>query len=103
MGIRTFYAQLKGLAKACEYKINSLCQCARNNTIDYADHVIQDQLVLGIADHEILGDEKTDRSTTKIVEYIARKKQAKAERGTVCGEAPVAAAVTPKRGAYAYS
>ena len=54
MGIRTFYAQLKGLAKACEYKINSLCQCARNNTIDYADHVIQDQLVRGIADHKIL-------------------------------------------------
>ena len=53
----------------------------------------------GIADHEILadllGDEKTDRSTTEIVDYIARKEQAKAERGTVCGETPVTAAFTP--------
>ena len=60
-----------------------------------------------MADYEILanllGDEKTDRSTTEIVEYVACKEQAKAEHGTVCGEAPIAAAVTPKRGAYSYS
>ena len=110
VSIRTFHAQLKGLATACDYTISSQCQCMRNNTIDYADHVIQDQLVRGIADHEILadllGDEKTDRSTTEIVEYIARKEQARAERGTVCGESPaqpVTATVTPgstpKRGA----
>ena len=51
--------------------------------------MIQDQLVHGIADHEILADLLGD-------DYIARKEQAKAERGTVCGEAPVTAAVTPK-------
>jgi hypothetical protein len=34
VGIRKFHAQLEGLATAFEYKINSLCQCARNNTID---------------------------------------------------------------------
>ena len=54
--------------------------------------MIQDQLIRGIADHEILadllGDEKTNRTTPEIVDYIARKEQAKAERGTVCGEAP---------------
>ena len=51
---------------------------------------MQDQLVRGIADQEILadllGDEKTNRTTEEIVEYIARKEQAKAERGTVAGE-----------------
>ena len=109
VSIRTFHAQLKGLATACDYTITSKCQCDRDNNIDYADHVIQDQLVRGIADHEILadllGDEKTNRSTTEIVEYIARREQAKAERGTVCGESPaqpvtaVGAVVTPRRGA----
>ena len=51
VSIRIFHAQLKGLATACEYSITSQCQCTRNNTINYADHVIQDQLVRGIADH----------------------------------------------------
>ena len=62
-------------------------------------HMIQDQLVRGITDHEILadllGDEKTDRSTTEIVDFISRKEQAEAEHSTVCGETPVTAAVTP--------
>ena len=53
------------------------------NTVDYADMVIQDQLVRGIADHEILadflGDDKSGRSTSEIVEFIARKEQAKSE------------------------
>ena len=105
--IRIFYAQLKGLATACDYTITSRCQCARDNIIDYADHVIQDQLIRGIADHEILadllGDEKTNRTTPEIVDYIARKEQAKVERGTVCGETPpntaaVTAGAAPKRG-----
>ena len=99
VSIRIFHAQLKGLATVCGYSITSQCQCTRNNTINYADHMIQDQLVRGIADHEILadllGDEKTDRSTTEIVDFIARKEQAEAERSTVCGETPVTAAVTP--------
>ena len=44
---------------------------------------------------DLLGDEKTDRRTTEIVDIIARKEQAEAERSTVCGETPVTAAVTP--------
>ena len=80
VSIRIYHSQLKGLATACEYTTTSQCQCSRN------DHEI-------LAD--LLGDEKTDRSTTEIVDYIARKEQAKAERGTVCGETPVTAAVTP--------
>ena len=65
--------------------------------------MIQDQLVLGIADKEILadllGDERTNRSTADIVEYIACKEQATAERTTVSGDATTGAVTTPKRGA----
>ena len=43
------------------------------------------------------GDERTDRSTAEIVEYIAHKEQAKSEHGTVAGDnTPATAAVTPK-------
>ena len=104
VSIKTVYAQLKGLATACEYKNTS--QCARNNMIDYTDHVIQDQLKRGITNHKILtdllGDENTDRNTGEIVEYITRMEQAKAKRGTVCSKAPVNAAISPKRGAILY-
>ena len=87
VSIRTFHAQLKGLAMACDYTITSRCQCDRTNTIDYTDHMIQDQFMPGITDPEILadllGDEKTNRSTIEIVEYITVKEQAKAERGSL--------------------
>ena len=62
--------------------------------MDYSDEVIQDQLVKGLADQEILadllGDEKADRTTMQIVEFIARKEQAKHERGTVSCESTTA-------------
>lgn len=98
-GIRTFHAQLKGLATPCEYKITSTCTCGRANTIAYEDSVIQDQLVRGIADQDILadllGDEKSDRTTSEIVDFIARKEQAKSERETVANDT-AAAVSTPK-------
>ena len=98
-GIRTFYAQLKGLSTPCEYKITHTCTCTKVNTIAYEDSVIQDQLVRGIADQdilaELLGDEKSDRATSEIVEFIARKEQAKAERDTVANDT-AAAVSTPK-------
>ena len=101
--IRTFHAHLKGLAAPCEYQTSHTCGCGKTNDIDYSDNVIQDQLVRGIADQEILadllGDEKSDRTTKEIVEFIARKEQAKIERETVSSDAPsVAAASVPGRG-----
>ena len=102
MGIRTFFAQLKGMAAPCGYTVASTCVCGVDKTIDYSDKVIQDQLVRGIADQEILadllGDEKTDRTTEEIVEYIARKEQAKSERGTVAGENITAGLANRKQG-----
>ena len=75
--VRTFYAQLKGMAASCDYKVTNKCVCGIEKDIDYSDRVIQDQLVWGILDQEILadllGDKKTDRSTEEIVEYIATK------------------------------
>ena len=85
--IRTFYAQLKGLASAGGYKVSFKCKCETVNEVDYSTAIIQDQLIRGIADQEILadllGDEKIDRSLEQIVEYIARKEQAKLEQGVV--------------------
>ena len=86
-GIRTFHAQLKGLAAACDYKAFFTCACSRVKEVDYSNSVIQDQLIRGIADQDILadllGDEKSDRSLEQIIEYIARKEQAKLEQGVV--------------------
>ena len=86
-GIRTFHAQLKGLAAACNYKATFTCTCSAVKEVDYSSSVIQDQLIRGIADQDILadllGDEKSDRSLDQIIEYIARKEQAKLEQGVV--------------------
>ena len=75
--IHTFHAEFKGLATSCDYKVSEKCHCDRINTIDYGDQVIQDQMVYGISDQvilaDLLGKEKTDRTTAEVVEFIARK------------------------------
>ena len=92
--VRTFHANLKGTAAHCQYQVTHHCTCGKDNRVDYSDEVIQDQLVKGLADQEILadllGDEKADRTTMQIVEFIARKEQAKQERGTVSCESTTA-------------
>ena len=45
VSIRIFHAQLKVLAIGCDYTVTSQCQCDKDNTIDFADNLIQDQLV----------------------------------------------------------
>ena len=82
--------------------MSSTCICNEVYTVDYADMVIQDQLVRGIADQEILadllGDEKSDRLTSDIVDFIARKEQAKSECGTVAGDSTAARVIAQKQG-----
>ena len=85
--IRNFHATLKGMAKLCQYRIN--CPSCDAN-VDFSHEVIQDQLVRGLNDREILtdlmGDAKTDRTLDEVVEFIARKEQGKLEREKVgCG------------------
>ena len=98
--VRTYHAHLKGSAAHCRYQITHHCTCGRDSMVDYSDEVIQDQLVKGLADQEILadllGDEKADRTTDQIVEFIARKEQAKLERGTVVYESTAAVGQAPK-------
>ena len=93
-GVNNFLAQLKGLARQCEFTVTcSECQAV----IDYSDQVIGDQLVRGLDDQEILadllGDDKTDRNLHETVQFIARKEQAKLERGTVSCETSSASAL----------
>ena len=98
--VRTYHSHLKGSAAHCRYQITHHCTCGRDSMVDYSDEVIQDQLVKGLADQEILadllGDEKADRTTDQIVEFIARKEQAKLERGTVVCESTSAVGQAPK-------
>ena len=94
VGVDIFFAHLKGLARQCEYTV--LCRTC-NTATDYSEEVISDQLVRGLADEDILdaliGDEKTDRTLPEMVQFIARKEQAKTERGTVSHENTVVSAV----------
>ena len=94
--IRNFLATLKGQSKLCEFKIH--CQTCLVD-LDYSEEVILDQLVRGISDKEILadllGDTKTDRSLSEVVDFIARKEQAKLEQGTVSYESTSAVRQSP--------
>ena len=90
--IRNYLATLKGLARQCEYST----QCVNCQTVvDFSLEVIQDQLIRGLNDTDImsylLGDVKVDRTLAEVVEYVARKEQAKGERGTVSVEQTVSA------------
>ena len=64
--------------------------------VDFSLDVIQDQLIRGFNDTDIvsdlLGDMKVDRTLEEVVEYVARKEQAKSECSTVSVE-PVVFAV----------
>ena len=55
--------------------------------MDYSEEVISDQLIREIKDKEILsdllGEDKSDMTLQEIVDYIARKVQAKTEQCTV--------------------
>ena len=94
--IKIFHATLKGQSKLCQYKIKcSGCQLEN----DYSEEIILDQLIRGIDDKEILadllGDTKTDRSLAEVIDFIARKEQAKQEQGTVSFESTGAVRNTP--------
>ena len=85
--IRNFHATLKGQARLGQFKVT----CHNCQTIvDYSEEVILDQLVRGLADKEILadllGESRTDMSMLEVVEYIARKEQAKQEQSKVSCE-----------------
>ena len=68
MGINNFLANLKGLARQCDFTVT--CKgCGA--TTDYSEEVINDQLVRGLDDQDILadllGDDKTDRTLMETV------------------------------------
>ena len=97
--IRNFHASLKGQAKLCQFKVSCPdCQ----TVVDYSEEVILDQLVRGISDKEILadllGETKDDMPLQGVVDYIARKEQAKTEQGTVSCEQANTVHQSPSRG-----
>ena len=98
--IRNFHAVLKGQAKLCQFKVTCPAP-ACDTVVDYSEEVILDQLVRGISDKDILsdllGEVQTDMTLQQVVDYIARKEQAKSEQGTVSCEQTNAAQQTPGR------
>ena len=90
--IRNHLATLKGLARQCEYTI----KCTNCNTmVDFSQEVIQDQLIRGLNDPDIvsdlLGDVTVNRTLEEVIEFVGRKEQAKAESSTVSVEQTVSA------------
>ena len=83
VGIRNFLATLKGQAKLCEF--NAKCLCGKE--VDYNEHAIKDQLICGMYDKEILRDllgaMDSSKTLTEIVDYIAKKEQARDEQSRV--------------------
>ena len=91
---------LKGQAKLCQFRVTCPAP-ACDTVVDYSEEVIMDQLIRGINDKEILsdllGEVQTDMTLQQVVDYIARKEQAKSEQGTVSCEQTNAAQQTPVR------
>ena len=80
-------ATLKGMARQCEYSV----KCTHCNTlVDFSREVIQDQVIRGLNDpdivSELLGDVTVNRTLEEVIEFIARKEQAKIESSTVSVE-----------------
>ena len=51
--IRSVAAKLKGQASICNYTIKHKCQCSLESEINYADEIVKDVLVSGLADNQI--------------------------------------------------
>ena len=76
--IRAFAARVKGHAHVCEY-FTKCHDCEK--TISYADTVVRDVLILGIADQdiqlELLGNVYQDMSLKNVIKYIEVKEAGK--------------------------
>ena len=51
--VRSTVAKLKGQASICNYTIKHKCQCSHESEINYADEMVKDVLVSGLADNQI--------------------------------------------------
>ena len=86
ISVRNYHATLKGQAKLCGFSVK--CSCGKQ--VDYGEQVIQNQLIKGLYDKDILrdllGESDSGRTLTDIVDYIARKEQARDEQSRVSVE-----------------
>ena len=79
---RSFAAMVRGKAETCAFVTQNLCDCGRNNNVDYADKIISDVLISGIYDveirREILGiDGVTDRSVNDVISLVEKREMAR--------------------------
>ena len=93
--IRNHLATLKGMARQCEYTI----KCPECDAqVDFSREVVQDQIIRGLNDpgivSELLGDVTVNRTLEEVIEFVARKEQAKIESSAVSVEQSVSAVRT---------
>ena len=79
---RSFAAMVRGKAETCAFVTQNLCDCGRNNNVDYTDKIISDVLISGIYDveirREILGiDGVTDRSVNDVISLVEKREMAR--------------------------
>ena len=51
--VRAFAARLRGKSKVCEFTKSKKCTCGEDVQVDYADDIIRDTLIRGLADVDI--------------------------------------------------
>ena len=75
--IRSVAAKLKGQASICNYTIKHKCQCNHESEINYADEMVKDVLVSGLADNqiqrELFGNTNQQMSLEEMVNLIESK------------------------------
>ena len=75
--VRGFVAKLKGQASICNYTMKFRCQCDIESDINYADEIVSNVLISGLADNqiqrEILSDVNQEMSLEQMVNLIEAK------------------------------
>ena len=75
--VRSYEAQLKGQANICNYTVKHKCQCGIESNVNYADEMVSNVLVSGLADiqiqRELLSDANQEMPLDQIVNLIEAK------------------------------
>ena len=75
--VRGYVAKLKGQASVCNYTMNFKCQCNQVSEINYADEMVSNVLISGLADNqiqrELLSDVNQEMSLEQMVNLIEAK------------------------------
>ena len=103
--VRAYSARLKGQARVCQFTARCQCSSCPNHDacvgVDYSDIVVQDQVILGCADHEIkldcLIEKGTSASLEEVTAFVESKESGKLSLQQLNGGSVAAAPVSSFR------